>query len=401
MSGRISNINISFMKGYYKLLILICIVALAACKRVNDPIGPEYKIPSSSFEILAPFAAINPSINFSLNEIENFTAAFSEKVTWKITLKGLSSGAVKVYNGFSKNLDATNTEWTGKHDGLHFFRTKEKVVASLTFLGSDLLYTDTIYIVYARNWDVPGQVITALTFEKGALSTEYTFFDGPFTPFPTYKATFANKGGVNSDMLLNSNNEIEKVLRDIDGDTIAEEIPGSIEGDKLYRMGGQDGIYTGSGYSDYFIGGAGLPSAPKGHLYDLDSNANNVYFNIYVYGTGDPNSKLVINFDEDDNLNDTADAGGQVDNYVIFEDEYSWGIQVDWKGWKLVSTKYSDLQLSADGVKAKSKHGNGIQEPHLISKIGFVLLSTAKGGKASVRFDFATFTMGKPFNPNE
>jgi len=394
-------------------LLFFCLVFIASCKRNNDPIGPAYKAASSDFKLLTALQATNPAVNFSIGETESFTAEFSQEVTWTLNLKGLRSGATKMFTGLSDKLDVSNNVWTGKHDGLYFFRSSEQVVATLTLLGSKLFFTDTINIVYSRSWDIPGEIVTAFTFEKLALSssgganskirsqggwsTGYTFFDGPFTDYPTYKATFPT----GSDMITAKNNEIESILRDINGDTITTEIAGSVEGDRFYRMAGQDGIYTSTGYSDYFIGGCGLPSAAVGHLYDIDSNASNVYFNIYVYGTGDPNSKLVVNFDEDDNRNGVPDSGVPSDNYAVYEDEYAWAIQVDWVGWKLVSTKYSDLPLSADGVNARKKMGNGILQPQLISKIGLVLLSSAKGGKASVIFDFATFTMGKPFNPND
>ncbi len=389
------------MKDYYKLLVLLCIVALASCKRVNDPIGPEYKIPSSSFELFnnSYFKATILEPNFSIDpsDQETFEAEFSEEVTWKITLKGLKSGAVKTYNGFSKKLDASNNIWTGKHEGLYFFRTGEKVVASLTFLGSDLLYTDTINIKYARNWNIPGKIVTLVTLEKGTYSPEYQFYDGPVDKSNNdYKQTFPFQGSVYSDMQTAKNNQIESVLRDINGDTITTEIAGSIEGDKLYRMAGQDGIYGGEDNSDYFIGGTGLA---KGVYAGMSSDPSDVYFNIYVYGTGDLNSKLVVNFGEDDNLNGTFEEGKKAENYAIKEDEFTFGIPVTWIGWKLVSVKYSDLTLSGDGAKAVN--GNKKLEPHKVKKVGFVLLSLAKGGKASVRFDFATFTMGKPFNPNE
>lgn len=397
MTNRIFHINTSFMnKNIYQLLaILFCIGVVTSCKRAKDPIGPEYKIPSANFKFLSDFTATIPAVNFSINETESFTAEFSEEVTWKITLKGLSSGASKTFNGFSMKLDATNNAWTGKHEGLYFFRSGEKVEATLSFLGSDIAQKDTIDIVWARIWDIPGKIATVVNFEKTAYSFEYQFFDGPSQYFPTYKTTFANKSGVLSDMSVVTNNQIEGVLRGIDGDTIDGEIMGSIEGDKLYRMAGQDGIYTGTGYSDYFIGGGGLAKGP----YGLDSVPSNVYFNIYVYGTGDLNSKLVVNFGEDDNSNGTFAEGNQSENYAVKEDEFTTGIQVNWTGWKLVSVKYSDLTASADGIKAVN--ANHKLEPHKVKKVGFVLLSSTKGQKASVRFDFATFTMGKPFNPNE
>ncbi len=383
------------IKNYYTLIVLLCsIVFITGCKREVAPIGPAYKMPTSGFELITPLIPVNPAVNFSINESESFTADFSEEVSWTLKLTGLNSGAAKTFNGLSKKLDVTNTLWDGKHDGLYFFRT-EKVVAALTFLGSKLLFTDTFNIVYPRKWDVPGKIVTALNFESAPGSTkfDYQFYDGTPHKFSTYKTTDPTP----SDMINATNNRIEGALRDLNGDTIKTEILGSVEGDKLYRMAGQDGLYTGDGYSDYFIGGGGMAKVP---FYALDSNPGNVYFNIYVYGTGDANSKLVVNFDEDDDdKNSTVDQGGIAENYAVLEDEYEFGIQVDWVGWKLVSGKYSDLKLSADGAKAKN--GNKKREPHKIGKLGFVLLSSAKGGKASVRFDFATFTMGKPFNPQD
>ncbi|MCX6180603.1 MAG: hypothetical protein NT150_01570 [Bacteroidetes bacterium] len=381
------------IKKYFNINLILCsVVFLAACKRDNTPIGPAYKVPSANFEVLTPFMASADEVNFSVKETEYFTATFSEEVSWSLKLSGANSGAEKVISGYSKSLDVANTLWDGKHSGLYFFRS-EQVIATLTFLGSKLMYTDTFNIVYPRKWDIPGKVITALNFESAPGSTKFAFqfYDGTSHKFPDYKSTDPTP----SDMIDATNNRIEGVIRDINGDTIKSERVGSIEGDKLYRFAGTDGLFQGDGYSDYFIGGGGLAKSP---FYALDSNAENVYFNIYVYGTGDKNSKLVINFaEDDDDANKTADQGNMAQNYVLLEDEYEFGIQVDWVGWKLVSGKYSNFPLTTAGASAPL--GNKKREPHHIGKIGMVLLSSNKGNKASVVFDFATFTMGKPFNP--
>jgi hypothetical protein len=377
-------------------LLFCCIVLISSCKRDLTPIGPAYKVPTSNFTLTADLKADLSTVNFSVDPIEKqfFTASFSEEVSWILTLTGLNSGAEKKFRGLSNKLDVSNTEWTGKHDVLYFFRT-EDVVASLSFVGSDLLFTDTFHIEYPRKWDVLGKVVTVLDFETAPGSTKflYTFFDGTPHRYPTYKST----DSLGSDMISGANNRIQSVIRDIDGGIITSERKGSIEGDKLYRMAGHDGVYSGDGASANFIGGAGMPKAP---FYALDSNPENVYFNIYVYGTGDKNSKLVVNFAEDDDDDDLiATSGLMADNYVPLEDEYEFGIQVDWVGWKLVSGKYSGFPLTTDGAKARN--GNKKREPHHIGKIGVVLLATTKGEKSCVNFDFATFTMGKPFNPQD
>jgi hypothetical protein len=379
-----------------KLIIffyLICL--LASCRRPDDPIGPEYKVPGKDFKLFDDkFKGSLPSVDFLAGQKESFEAAFSQKVTWKLTLTGSSSGAVKTFSGFSDKIDSTNNLWDGKHEALYFFRSKEDVIAELSFLGSQLVFRDTIHILNERKWDVPNKIAVALNFDKSKF--DYAFYDGPTDFLPAYKVTYAVKGTVKSDMESTSNNRIENVLRDKNGDTIPGERPGSVEGNFFYRMAGQDRIYTGPGNSDYYIGGAGLA---KPAYFGLDQDPSNVFFNIYIYGTGDPDAKLVINFDEDDDGKNGAEAGGLSENYILYEDEYAWEVPVSWKGWKLVSVRYSELKLSGDGMK--STRGNKKPEPNRIAKMGFVLLTLSRGGRTSIIFDFPNFTMGKPFNPNE
>ncbi len=376
------------------LYLLFFLSLLLSCERNTEAIGPEYKIPSADFKMLNAFSAAQNNIDFSISSEQIFTASFSENVSWFVNLKGSKSGAKKSISGFSKELNMANCKWNGNHDDLYFFRSGETVVATLTFLGSTLSFTDTFNLVTARSWNIPGKIIPVLNFESGASTFDYQFYDGPSDKYPTYKVTYSVKNGVQSDMFSGLNNSIQSVLKNVSGDTIQGFPRGSIEGEKLYRFAGKDGVYNGDGYSDYFIGGAGMG---KVGYYALSSDPDQVYFNIYVFGTGDPNSKLVINFNEDDDGNGNADAGNQSENYILYEDEYAYGIQVSWEGWKLISVKYDDLELSADGAKAK--YGNKKKEPHKIAKMGFVLLSTKKGDQANVNFDFPVFTIAQIFNP--
>ena len=391
------------MKNLFIIIFLSSLVF--GCKRRTDPIGPEYIVAQPDFRLLGDGQFTSSAIGKKLDLTKvkgTFYAQFSQNVSWIVTLNGLTSGSYKTFSGVNDKIDATTFQWNGGHEGIYFFRKAEKVVATLSILGLDTRYTDTITLTQERNYAVKGKVSIVFNFEQSNLA--YQFYDGPTTYELTYKSTFPFKGDSLSDMMKLTNNKKDIYIRNIDGDTIKEER--SVEGTFVYRFAGKDGTYLGTTETDYFVGGGGAPLVPA--TLALDPDPKNVYFNIFIYGTGDQNSSLVVNFGEDDGIlntttgkvvyNNSSDAEGRAKNYVLLEDEYTWQTKVDWKGWRMVSVNYSQLSLSADGSKAL--RGNKILEPNRIAKIGLVLIA-GLNTKASVVFDYAVFTMGVPFNPND
>lgn len=386
------------------IIIFTIALAIASCKRPTQPIGPEYFSASSDFHLVGDgtFKSTATTKALDLTKVKGgFSAEFSEKVSWTVTLTGLTSGAVKTFTGVSDKIDPATIAWNGGHEGIYFFRRLEKVVASLTVLGLDASFKDTVTLTQERNYLVKGKVVPILNFES--LNFQYNFFDGPTDYGRDYTTTYPVRNDSLSDMMKASNNAKSTFIKGLNGDTILGER--TVEGRNSYYMAGTDGTYRGSTQSDYFLGGAGTALSPT--TMALDKDPKNVYFNIFIFGTGDKNSKLGVNFDEDDGKVDAtgkvvydnvANQQGLAKNYVLDEDEYTCTFEVDWVGWRMVSINYSQLVLS--GAGATALRGNKILEPHRVAKIGINLLSNYHT-KASVMFDYAVFTVGAPFNPND
>jgi hypothetical protein len=132
------------------------------------------------------------------------------------------------------------------------------------------------------------------------------------------------------------------------------------------------------------------------------SNPDSIYFNIYVYGFGVVNSKFRVVFNEDDNgdgiYGGIAPPFSPLNPDPDIEDEYSYSFKADWKGWRLLSFKYSDAVLSDKAPNGTQ--GNHVREPHKIINMAFALMSDPAWQSARLAFDYPVFTYGYPFDPN-
>ena len=78
-----------------------------------------------------------------------------------------------------------------------------------------------------------------------------------------------------------------------------------------------------------------------------------------------PNSLFKLEFYEDDDQNG---FWSQSEEDMLFYE-----FLVDWNGWKMISVKYSDLEISSNPTSGGS--GNKIREPNKISKVRTLLLA--------------------------
>lgn len=347
--------------------IVLGTIAQFGCNRTKEFIGPEYVVADENFKADS-FALSSADLHDFVNSPPlTFSAGFSQRISWNLTFRGLSSGATYSLSGVDRAIALNQYTWDGTHQNLQFFLKGEKVVAELSFLGTSLKMYDTITVQNAKKFD--GILLT--DFETSSMA--YTFADGsPITA---------------SDQLRSANNVKDTIVRNFDGSSFLDDghLVRSIQGKYLYRMAGKDRTFTGPGASDYYICGAGIQ---KDFATLLDSNAANVYFNIYVYGTGDPNAKLTINFNEDDDGDNNADE-------IITEDVVALEIPVSWKGWRLMSYRYNSIPFST--VPGQGNNGNKKYEPTKVKKLGFVLITLTPGEQTQVHFDYPVFTLNKPF----
>ncbi len=332
------------MKTIVNSLLISGIIFLLCCTRNKEMIGPEL----GNLSIVEPLSADKSTVNFSEGETVTFSAIFLSKVNWVLQIKGHSTHITRTFSGTGTRVDVTNALWKGEADHPSF--KEETVTAILRFpdypADSSLV---TLLITGTKNITTPGILVN--DFESG------------ITGFTTY--------GEPGEVMSNT----------IDSDPAL--------GGKYYNLTGVD--LNGN----FFIGIGGFPAsasyAPAIHYPVPHVALDEVYFNCYVYGSGDPSTQVSFDFQEDDE--EDANPGVYDD---AGDDTWSKGFIVDWKGWKLVSFRMSETTRSTQASFGGS--GNGIQEIHRILKVQVVLLSidnTTRPVKAII--DYPVFTIGGPF----
>lgn len=330
------------------LLTAFTVSIITGCRKPDDFVGKEYIQAPADLQVNS-FSATADNIDFT-SDSAYFIGELSERVSWYITFKGLTSGAVKRIEGLSQSISPDLAQWGGDHDpsNVKFFQQGEDVLVELSFLKSSLVIRDTITITNTKVFK--GDVLYD-GFELSSFAWPYLSFNensaNPYT------------GGFNT---LNV-----------------------VQGKKAFSLSGFDGD------NSYFIGGARTQFTDgNSNYFEFQSlNPDSVYFNAYIYGDGNNTTRVSIGVAEDDDLDGTyEDASNDVWEYAF---------KIDWTGWKLVSFKYADFVTSAEAAYGGS--GDKKQQLDRIKRITFNLLSDPPGNNASYLVDFPIVTYGGPFNP--
>jgi hypothetical protein len=108
--------------------LLFASLVYTSCKVDDEFEGPSLVDLYGEFTLVTPLDITNRDVNFSTGESTAFTASFSKNVDWTIEVKGLQSGAVKRFTGFSNVIDATNATWNGTTTDLPKFRVEDCAV---------------------------------------------------------------------------------------------------------------------------------------------------------------------------------------------------------------------------------------------------------------------------------
>lgn len=350
------------MKTIFRFSILLTI--LFACRRENvDHIGPGFISPPEGFAITS-FTASTATVNFTTGTVV-FDATFTHSVSWILTIKGEKSGAVKEYRGVADNL--TGITWTGAHDEVFFFRNGEKATATLSFYGSTLTESRTV------------QITTVPNFRTCGVFPLYGEFENPArikTPWwQIFEDTISNPRDI-----IDYN--MDSVALDRNGDVVP-----SVQGKTYFYLKGlgkQSSFVNGIQYVTLInpnIGPAVLPA-----------DADNVWVNIYLYGSGDPNCMVQLEYQEGDFDGTSAGYSGTDDDAFVAE------ITLDHKGWKLFSFRYSSLVPSVNALFGGS--GNKMHEPDKLKMFDLILLKKSDANSpVEVFFDYPIFTVGGPFKP--
>lgn len=326
-------------------MLLITALAIQGCKVDEEFEGPSLTDLYGSFAILEDFDITDRSVNFSENETTTFTALFNKNVSWKLEIKGLSSGAVKEITGFSSQLDATNALWNGSTTILPMFRPEECAV-ELTFENEADTLRDTLNVTGGR-------------VHAGFLLSDFE------TGFPSGWNTFVQSGANMTFIVQNNNN--------------------AAQGSRYYDMGGTVGW-------DWLKGLVNIPATAYGTShFDLTSNPDGLFFNVMIYKPEDISNALVLfQFKEDDNLDGTYNTTN--------EDLFAVEVAPSQNGWSLISVNYADMVTLVNGQPAAAI-GNGIREPHKLKEISVLFLANPTSGYSQSYMDYLIFTENGPLIP--
>jgi hypothetical protein len=358
------------MKSIFKLSMvkpIVCFSVLLAvtfaCRRDKvDVLGPAYIMAPEGFSVTG-FTTSADTVDFAATSAVYpdgpvlFSATFTHSVSWVLTIRGQKSGALHKIQGISNGL--SNVSWSGIHDELAFFRKGENATATLSFFGTELTSSVDININTAPNYRTCGIMHRSADMEGTVIFPNWEIINQPGVTLSTAADVVDYSGNL---------------------------IP-SIQGDRYFQIKGQNTS------NNIFVGGlkytgnyaAGANSLP------LSTDPNEVWINIYVYGTGDVNTTLNVELQEDD-------AGSPVGYQATSDDAYIASIKPTHTGWKLFSFKYSTIPVSSSAPNGGS--GNKIQEPALLKYVVMaVLKEAAYDAPVEVYFDYPIITIGGPFKP--
>lgn len=364
------------MKRMFKfsLAIILVLVVVIACTRKNPEfIGPSYV--DAPEGLLATFSTAAPvpllGVDFGLNQKVNFNASFSASagpatVTWFLTIVGPQSGAIYQVSGTGSSFN--NIQWGGSHTGLFFFHTGETATATLSFMGSPLKESLNVLIKRQASFNSCGTYPKNADFET---PNQVLPPSGNWASFNYPAGTIVNvRQGITG--IDSTNFRLDRL-----GNLIT-----AVQGRNYYYMGG-------FGDSPSFVTGLEYLSMASTPITSADPN--NVWFNVYVYGSGDINAGLDIEFHE-------ADLPGDGGYTGKIDDSWIYHLELKHTGWKLLSFKYADLAISTN--PDLGGHGNKIMESNRLREVAFVLLKKLKpNAPVEVFIDYPIFTYGAPFKP--
>lgn len=337
-----SNLYVKTPFQYMGILLLVTSMCMLGCDRVTDFEGPDLQDIYGDFSILEDFSASTAQVDFSKGETLHFKARFSTITNWKIEITSLSNGGMKVIEGRSKTIDASNANWDGT-------TTKFPRLG----LGNCIA---VLYVEADSSQHQTAVQITGIFQPQGKLIAD---FETPVNPAWKF---FVQSGA-------NMSFRIEAKMQ-------------APEGGKYFDMGGTVNW-------DWLIGMFDIPSSSMGSAgFDLSNNPEDLYFNAIIYRPDSlPNGFLLLRFSEDEN----GDGKFNESN----EDQYAVEIRAFESGWNVISVKYSDLAYLVNGNPGSPK-GNGVKNPDKLNMVSCLFLANPASGYAQLLMDYMIFTTGGP-----
>lgn len=361
-------------------ILSLAVLFTTSCKR-QEMVGTEEGFATKDFAIINNLDVNKTNPNFMLSNKKVgvplfFSATFNEDVSWTVTVSSDDSGAEMKIKGKGKVIDINNGWWQGESSNDHFFSTYDTCYAKLNILGLDTTYSLSKKIVILKTLSYDLRVVDGVKY--------YVIDD--------FEKATVGMAGVSSDAADNGTPKYGKFSNY------------SVEGKNCYHMEGLD--VNKNGWLISINHDALVEMAKKGNAADNISTtkAEELYFNIYIRGTGKSNTAIELKAYEVDqatskqNLIDLLNGGYLPGPDQDKNDGWIYDIVVDWQGWKLVSVPYSKFKPSSD-LKFGG-NGNRVKEPWKISAMAVSLLSYPMPGmEVSADIDFVVVSEGGPFVP--
>lgn len=330
------------MKTNIEIIIIAFLVIFASCERETDFEGPSLNDIYGDFKILQDLQVSASEADFAAGQTVYFTATFSKLTNWKISIINPQTGAEKIFEGLSNEINRQNATWDG----------------STTFFPS-FGPGDCIATLFTEADSATQEVLVKVTSARVPEGIVVADFEDGFNP--------------NWGRFVQSGANMSFVVRD------TGIVP---QGEKYFEMGGEVNW-------DWLIGLTDFKATAMGsNGFGLGSNPNDLYFNVLLNRPANLNNGIVLfQFKEDEN----GDGIFNENN----EDMYAIEIRDISPGWQIVSVKYSDLVTLVNGEPGTPR-GNKVHNPEKLHTISCLFLANPESGYTNTKMDYIIFTKGVP-----
>jgi hypothetical protein len=323
------------------LLFFPLLFSLGSCEHDTDTFdGPFLVDRFGEFVLIDSLDVSQLEVNFSEGQSVFFTAQFNKRVDWTVRITGLTSGAVKLIEGFDNSLNAKNATWKGGTTELPFFKEEQCLVELLIPEAETLLLTKEVTVTGTKAYDA---MVYADFEEDAGNDLELGNFEFDFAIPPTGRLD----------------------------DTPAQ-------GDWYYFMEGTDNTLD-----NFFVGLITIKSTITGETYAPFPTfiPEDLYFNAFIYSDGAKHTIPVVGFIIDSNDSGAFEDG--TDEIITAEIVNP----INWTGWRQFSFPMSDLEIPEEKLRKMVAmrviliSNNGSQPtPRLPVSFGIDYISFTNGG---------------------